>query len=384
MKIGIDARCLEEENISGVGEYTLRLLENLLEIDKENRYIIFSNSFQQKNNTHFGWLKKYPNAQLKRFFFPNKILNFCFWYVNWPKIDRLIGGADIFFAPNINFLSVSRKCPLIVTFHDLSFERFPNFFSPKTRIWHKYFVNPRKIARIAKKIIAVSESTKKDLEEIYKIEPENIEIIRHGLSQDFRIIDRNDPKFLEIQKKYKFPYKFVLYLGNIEPRKNIHSIISAYKFFVSSSPKLKKYKLVLAGNINPLCRNIASKENIITCGYIERKDRPFVYNLASLFVYPSFFEGFGLPVLEAMACGTPVIASNNSSIPEVADNAAVLVDPNRPTEIAEAMSAILTDEKLYNELRERGLRQAQKFSWKKCAEKTLSVILSEAKDPVFN
>ncbi|MFA6285129.1 MAG: glycosyltransferase family 1 protein [Parcubacteria group bacterium] len=367
MKIGFDARCLEEEKISGVGEYALELLKNLLETDKKNEYIVFSNSFKQKTNRNFEWIKKYPHAKLKRFSFPNRILNFCFWYLNWPKIDKLVGGADIFFAPNINFLSVSSECRLVATFHDLSFERYPHFFLFKTRLWHEYFVAPRKIARIAEKIIAVSESTKKDLETIYKTDPEKINAVHHGISRSFKVIDRNDPKLLDIQRKYSLPYKFVLYLGNIEPRKNISSIVAAYKKTVSENPILEGCTLVLAGNISPLCREMVEKENLKTCGYIEREDRPYVYNLASLFVYPSFFEGFGLPVLEAMACGTPVIASNNSSIPEVAGEAAIFIDPNRPSELYEAIEALLTNEKLYAKIKERGLAQSQKLSWKKCA-----------------
>ena len=373
MKIGFDARCLEEKKISGVGEYALELLKNLLEIDTENQYVIFSNSFRQKNSQHFKWIDKYPNAELKRFYFPNKILNLFSWYIDWPKIDKLIGGADIFFAPNINFLSVSKNCPLVVTFHDLSFERYPRFFRAKTRLWHNYFVNPRRIARFSAKIIAISESTKKDLEELYNIKPEKIKVVYHGISKDFRIIDRNDPKMVEIQKRYGLPYKFILYLGNIEPRKNISAIIDAYKNFISKNPELEKYKLILAGKISPLCRDIIEKGNIMTCGYIRRGDRPFVYNLASLFVYPSFFEGFGLPVLEAMSCGIPVITSHNSSVPEVAGDAAILVDPKRPLEIAEAMHFLLTDKKFYDRIRERGFAQSQKFSWKKCAEETLKI-----------
>jgi glycosyltransferase involved in cell wall biosynthesis len=228
-------------------------------------------------------------------------------------------------------------------------------------------VNPPRIARTAEKLIAVSESTKKDLETIYKIDPEKINVVHHGISDDFNVIDRNDPKLLEIQKKYNLPHKFVLYLGNIEPRKNISSIVAAYKKVVSENPILEKNELVLAGNISPLCREMVEKENLKTCGYIKREDRPYIYNLASLFIYPSFFEGFGLPILEAMACGTPVIASSNSSIPEVAGNAAIFIDPNRPSEVAEAMRAVLTDEKLYAKMKERGLAQSQKFSWKKCA-----------------
>lgn len=374
MKIGFDARCLEEENISGVGEYALELLKNILEIDSSNQYIIFSNSWRQKNKRHFSWLNEYPNAELKRFSYPNKILNFCFWYFNWPKIDKIVGGADIFFAPNINFLSVSDGCRLVTTFHDLSFERYSLFFPLKTRLWHKFFVSPRKIARTSEKLIAVSESTKKDLEEIYRVENEDIEAIPHGISQDFRVMDKNNQKLLAIQKKYGLPKKFILYLGNIEPRKNISSIIASCKYIISKNPKLSEYKLALAGNISPFCEDLIEKEDIKTCGYIEREDRPYVYNLASLFVYPSFFEGFGLPVLEAMACGTPVITSNNSSIPEVAGDAAILIDPNRPSEIAETMRAVLLDENLYNILKERGIAQAKKFSWEKCAKKTLTII----------
>lgn len=367
MRIGFDARCLEEEKISGVGEYALELLKNLLETDEVNQYIIFSNSFKQRNKKHFGWINNHPNARLKRFSFPNKILNFCFWYLHWPKIDNLIGGADIFFAPNINFISVSRRCRLVSTIHDLSFERFPHFFPLKTRLWHKYFVNPRKIAQTAGKIIAVSESTKNDLEEIYGTKSENIKVISHGISRNFREIDRNDPKLLKIQKKYNLPYKFILYLGNIEPRKNISSIVAAYKNIAPKNSKLAKYELVLAGNISPLCHKMIEKEKITACGYIERDDRPYVYNLASLFVYPSFFEGFGLPVLEAMACGTPVITSNNSSLPEVVGEAALMIDPNRPAELAQTMQAVLTDGKLYDKHKEKGISQARKFNWKKCA-----------------
>lgn len=374
MRIGIDLRCLEEEKISGVGEYALELVRNSLEIDKKNKYLIFSNSYKQKSK-NFNFLRKYPNVKPKRFRWPNKFLNLFLWYFGWPKLDKLIGGADIFFAPNINFLAVSSKCKLITTFHDLSYERYPEFFTRKTRLWHYYFVNPRRVAQKSERIIAVSQSTQKDLEKIYKINPEKIQVVYHGVSGDFRIIDRNNLKLLEVQKKYKLPYKFILFLGNIEPRKNIRSVIAAYKKFLSNNSELGKYKLVLAGNASPLCRDIIEreKENIAVCGYIEREDRPYIFNLASLFVYPSHFEGFGLPVLEAMACGTPAIASNNSSLPEVVGNAAVTINPNRPDEIAQAMQAVLADEKLYNKLKERGIKQSQRFNWKKCAASTLKI-----------
>jgi len=375
MKIGIDLRCLEEEKISGVGEYALEIVRNLLETDPENHYVIFSNSYRGRSK-NFDFLKKYPNAELKRFRYPNKIFNFCLWYLERPKLDKLIGGSDVFFAPNINFLATSGKSNLVITFHDLSFERFPEFFTAKTRLWHFFFVNPRRIAKKSKKVVAVSDSTRKDLAEIYKIESRKISVVHHGMGDDFRVISRNDPKMLEIQKKYNLPYKFILFLANVEPRKNVMALIEAFQKLKTGNPKLESCKLVLAGNISPLCRKaIQGKgEDIQAIGYIDREDKPFVYNLATLFVYPSHFEGFGLPILEAMACGTPVIATNNSSLPEVAGNAAILVDSNRSDEIAEAMAGILKDEKMYADLKEKGLRQAKKFDWKKSAKKTLELL----------
>jgi glycosyltransferase involved in cell wall biosynthesis len=374
MRIGFDARCLEEERISGVGEYTFELLKNILEIDRKNTYVVFSNSFKQKNVCHFDFLKNYTNVELKRFSVPNKILNFLFWYLRWPKIDSMIGSVDVFLAPNINFLSLSEKCPLIVTFHDLSFERFPNYFSRKTRWWHEYFVNPRKIARSAKMCIAVSESTARDLSEIYKINPSKIEIIFHGVSDEFRTEGQNNEDYSQTRKKYALPDKFVLFLGNIEPRKNVLSVARAFEELISKNSYLSKYHLILAGNMSSMAKSFIERKNVKLCGYIKRKDRPTIFKLSSVFVYPSFFEGFGLPVLESMASGTPVIASNNSSVSEVCQEAAVLIDPNRPDEIMEALRVLLTNAEFRDNMKERGLAQAKKFAWKQCAENTLALL----------
>jgi glycosyltransferase involved in cell wall biosynthesis len=379
MRIGIDARCLEEEKISGVGEYALELLENIFKIDSRNEYILFSNSFKERNS-RLARLVKYPNVSQKRFHFPNKILNLSLWFFGWPKLDKLVGGADVFFAPNINFISISHPCRFIIAFHDLSFERFPELFPLKTRLWH-FLINSRKLARKATKIISVSESTKRDLEKIYGANTQIISVVPNGLSDVYRVMDRNNPELLAVQKKYHLPDNFILTLGTVEPRKNILSLIKAYEKMCDNFSDLKKYKLVIVGKKSAFSDNISKtiegsryKNDIIQTGYADNTDKVYLYNLASLFVYPSFFEGFGFPPLEAMASGTPVIASNNSSLPEVVEKAAILIDPTRPQEIAKAMQAILSDEKLYNYFEEEGRKRANAFSWKKCAEESLMLI----------
>ncbi len=383
-RIGIDIRCLAEGRRTGVEEYTLNLLAHLFEIDKENEYVLFFNSFRS-SKTDFSWLKKYSNASLKKFSFPNKLLNFLFWYLDWPKIDRMIGGADIIFMPNIIFGSVSRKTKLILTIHDLSFERYPETFSRKRRLWH-IFINTRKICRRADRIIAVSDSTKNDLESLYKIPSEKIQTIHSGISDKFRIIDRNDEKLIKVKEKYNLPYKFILYLGTIEPRKNIVGIIKAFdqlqKFAEKNNlEEISKYKLVIAGSKGWMPKKIfseieksACRDKIIRASFIADEDKEYVFNLASLFVYPSFFEGFGFPSLEAMRCGVPVIVSNNSSLPEVVGRAGILIDPDKPGEIYAAMKEIISNRELKEKLVAEGLKQAEKFNWKKTAEEFLEVL----------
>jgi glycosyltransferase involved in cell wall biosynthesis len=381
MRIGIDIRCLGEGRRTGVEEYALNLLHNLFSIDKKNEYVLFLNSFKKTGNAVLDF-SKYKNVSIKTFRWPNKMINFLFWYLNFPKIDKMLGGVDILFFPNIIFAAASRKTKVILTVHDLSFEHFPETFSWKRRLWH-WFINPRKLCQKADGIIAVSESTKKDIEEIYKIKPEKISVVYSGARSSFKSIDRNDQKLLTVKEKYNLPYKFMLYLGTIEPRKNIVGIIRAYNQLRNiKHPELAKYKLVIAGERGWKSEKIFSEigkspfgEDIIFTGFVADEDKPAIYNLASLFVYPSFFEGFGFPPLEAMACGVPVITSNNSSLPEVAGAAAILIDPDKPDEIYQAMKEILLSRNLQESLRKKGFEQVKKFEWKKTAEEFLKVII---------
>ena len=386
MKICIDARCLSEGRRTGVEEYTLSLLENMLEIDRKNEYVLFLNAWKEPR-FDFSTFEKYPNVKLKRLRIPNKLLNFSFWYQDWPKINRLVGGADIVFSPNIIFGAVSKYVKHVTTIHDLSFERYPEYFSQKRRWWH-IFINAKKICRRADRIIAVSESTKNDIVSLYGLDPQKIAVISSAVSDKFRIINRNDAKLVKVKEKYNLPYKFILFLGTIEPRKNIIAIVRAFEAFQRHAQENKKadlqnYKLVIAGSpgwknedIFQEINNSEFKNYIQVINFVEDEDKPYLYNLASLFVYPSFFEGFGFPPLEAMRCGVPVIASNNSSIPEIVGNAGILIDPDKPEEIFRAMREVLSSRELQLELIKKGFEKSDQFDWKRTAEKTLEIFKS--------
>ena len=382
MKICIDARCLSEGRRTGVEEYMEGLLKSLFEIDSKNEYILFLNSWKEPNND-FSWTKKYSNVRIKKLKIPNKVLNFSFWYFNWPKIDVICGGADIVFLPNIIFAGISSRAKLILTVHDLSYKRYPQYFSWKRRFWH-IFVNAKKICQKAQKIIAISDSTRNDIIELYQIPERKIEKIYSAMGEKFRIIDRNDPKLVKTKEKYHLPYKFILFLGTIEPRKNVIGLIEAFEEFqekaeVEKNNQLKKYSLVIAGSKGWLNEKIFFKiknskfsSKIKLINFVDEEDKEYIYNLASIFVFPSFFEGFGFPPLEAMKCGVPVIVSNNSSLPEVVGEGAVLVDPERTSDIAVAMKEILTDKKFTERLIKKGLIRANCFNWEKTARQTLA------------
>ncbi len=372
MNIGIDIRSLLEKERSGVGEYTYQLLSALFSIDKNNNYFLFYNSFKKIDDLLPSDWKKYSNINFCGFHWPNKLLNFCFKFLRWPKIDRLImsaGKIDLFFIPNLNFVALSREIKKIITVHDLSFLRYPRFFSWKRRLWH-WFVNPKKLISGTDKIIAVSENTKKDLMELYKVASEKVEVIYSGVSGGADISDVE-----AVKKKYNLPDNFILFLGTLEPRKNIEGLIWAFEIF-KRAEKIG-YKLVIVGPRGWLYKNILARaeksparDDIKFINYIAPEEKFAFYKLAKLFVYPSFYEGFGFPPLEAARAGTPVIISSVSSLPEVMGEAALMVDPNNPAEMAKVMAECLTDENLRATLIEKGQKQAQKFSWEKCAEET--------------
>ena len=427
MNIGIDIRPLMSPTRSGVGEYTYELLNAIFEIDKTNQYFLFYNSAKDVSENIPQWLQDNIHYEHKNW--PNKLFNACTKLFNFPKIDK--NNLDYFFSTNFNFTALSKKMPIlpkqnrassisnefeigtkhILTVHDLSFEFFPEFYSFKQRLWH-WAINPKKQCEKASIILTPSENTKRDLIDVYKIPAEKIKVIYPGvncsanqtpvvipteaeeslkpeekgsLHSSKDSVEMTDAR-VRLKQKYNLPTKFILFLGTIEPRKNIIGLIEAFEQSCPAlaSPKQgegEPYSLIIAGhkgwNDKKIYQKFESspyKDKIKFIGSIDQEDKSTLYSLASLFVYPSFYEGFGFAVVEAMACGVPVITSNRSSLPEVAGQAAYLVNPNRPSELAGAITEMLKNEKLKEHFKTLGLEQAKKFSWEKAAKEFLEVL----------
>lgn len=388
MNIGIDINPLLTSPRTGVGEYTFELLNALFVLDKKNQYFLFSNSFS-KNPDDEMWDQK--NVHFIHTRVPNKIFHLFMQLTRRPYIDELIvkqyekknkvkiGHLDIFFSPNIGFSSLSQKCKKILTVHDLSFELFPDCFSLKMRLWHK-LLRPKKQCTKAEIIFVPSENTKRDIVDIYNISPEKIHVLHLGQSEVFALPKEYSSDHLRlIKEKYHLPEKYILFLGTLEPRKNIENVIEAFSLFQQEFPiPAGEYTLVIAGTngwkYKRIQKSIQKTKQVKHIGYVFEEDKPILYTSAALFVYPSFYEGFGLPVLEAMGSGVPVITSNRSSLPEITSGAAYLVDPHSVEEIKTGMERILFSEGVSHNFVQKGLVQAQKFDWNQTAQKFLDLL----------
>jgi len=407
MNIGIDIRILAKGTRTGVENYTVNLLSHLLPKDKSINYKLFCNGLK-KPNLNFSWLNL-PNVKVKILRIPNRILDLFLRFLKFPKIDKLVGGVDIFLSPHFLLTPVDKKTKTIVVFHDLSFVRFPEFFSLPKLLWHR-FIYPKNQAQKAELIVAVSKSTRNDLINLYHIEPDKVKVIHPAVGKEFRQIEKNNPTLLRVREKYNLPEKFILYFGTIEPRKNILGLIKAFEKIKGRQKMVPldvqwngfegvvrrenkdffdfgDLKLVIAGNKGWLYEEVfekieksSFKKDIIFTGFIAEEDKPYLYNLAEVFVYPSFFEGFGFPPLEAMACGIPTVVSNSSSLPEVVGNGAIMFDPQNIDEVSCAIVEILENNQLKKFLVKKGLERVKFFDWEKTAEEFLELFKTYGKN----
>lgn len=395
MKILVDIRPLMDAQYSGVSEYVYRLLEAIFAIDQKNEYILFCNGLQDAKLPDF----KKDNIKIIQTRIPNKVFNYLYlWPFGRPLFDKLVGPStslpstslgeigtsekvDIFFMPHLHLAAISPSVKSFLTVHDISFLVNKPWFSWRKNIWH-WFVNVKKLTKRFDKIIAVSENTKRDLISFCHVAEDKIKVIYSGITKSFVKLDLHGPRFNIIRNKYRLHKPFILFLSTIEPRKNVIGLIKAFEILKKDN-RHAGLQLVLAGGLGwksePIIKTIKSslvKEDIIMLDYVESADRVVLYNLASVFAYPSFYEGFGFPPLEAMACGTPVVAAANSSLGEIVGDAGILVDPYNSKSIALGLKTILDNPELAQDLSLKGLEQAKKFTWEKAAEEYLAVFES--------
>ncbi len=369
MRIGIDVSQIVYG--TGVSNYTKKLVENLLKIDRKNQYVIFGSSLRQKGklNQFKKSLEGFENAEFKFISLPPLILEFLWNRLHVFPIEKFIGEVNIFHSsdwtqPPIKTPSTKK----VTTIHDMVPYLFPSSVHKKI-----LGVQKRRLSRVQKEadmIIADSETTKDDLVKFLNITPKKVRVIYLAASEEFR--PQSDDKIREVLEKYKIKKPYLLSVATQEPRKNIQKILDVFAQVVNEKPE---FRLVLTGKYG-WGPGLRSAENVVWTGYIPQEDLIALYAGCRVFVYPSLYEGFGLPILEAMSLGAPVVTSNISSMPEVAGDAAILVDPHRHEEIAEGLLAILNNPVLARDLRTKGLQRAKLFSWKRAAGQTLDVLES--------
>ncbi len=373
MQIAINAADLDHPRIDGTRIYIQNLLKNFGPASGRDQFFIYHKS-------EFNPELKFPvfqNYEIIKKPFP-------FWWTqtrfSWEVFRK---APDVLFMPMHSLpLLRSKKTKTVVTIHDLAFKIFPQFF-PKKDLRRLNFFTDYAAGR-ADKLIAVSNSTKNDLLRIYPgIDEQKIKVIYHGYDREIFNENVSDEQIKKVQAKYQIPTssagrpdtRYIIYVGALQPRKNISILLEAFRNLKNMSD-FKDLALVIAGEkawmYKEVMERIQDGQGIVFTGKFETKDLPALLRGAEVFVLPSLYEGFGLPAIEAMACGVPVIAAGNSSLSEIVSDKGMLFETNDINSLREALVKVLTDENLRKELQKKGLERAKYFSWEKCARETLS------------
>ncbi len=369
MKIGIQAQRIFRKKKHGMEVVTIELINHLQKIDKENEYIIFVKDGEDRE-----CIKETENFKIR--IVPG------ITYPDWEQIHlpRAIKRENldlIHFTSNT--ASVFTTIPIVLTLHDIIYLESISFsgthYQNIGNIYRRLIVP--KIVNKSKAIITVSEYEKERIDQHFSFENDKVKVVYNAKDSAFKKV--NDEDLLNrIREKYNFPDNFILFLGNTAPKKNSDRLIRAYARYVEKSES--PLPLVVLDLPRPYIVNILKElgmekidNQIITKDYISHNDLLVVYNLATIFIYPSLRESFGLPIIEAMACGTPVITSNTSAMPEVAGNAALLANPYDVEDMAEKIHSLATNEHLLQSLIEKGYKRSEDFSWERTANKVLEI-----------
>lgn len=371
MIIGIDASRAFVKNKTGIEEYSYQVIKHLREFLKAQQVILYLDSRVNK--------KEYINFDLPVYWKIKFLRAPKFWTQFRLSIEMLFRGPDILFVPAHTVPLIHPK-NTIVTIHGLEYEFCPKAYSPFERMYMRWSI--RKSCQWASQVIAVSENTKKDLIKLYGVPNKKIRVIYEGYSNDnlqFSIFS-----FQKNSKSKNTEYeilntKYLLFIGRLEERKNICGIVEAFEMLK------RKYnishKLILVGKFGYGGEKIKNKINsseykndIILTGYVSEEDKFYLMANADAFLFPTFYEGFGLPILEAQSVGVPVVTSNISSMPEVAGSGAVFIDPQNSEEISQAVYQLISEESYKNDIIEKGFDNVKRFSWEKCAEEAAEIL----------
>lgn len=370
MHIAINAHLLAHTRSfrrAGVSHYIEQLLQHLGQIDTVNRYHIYTT-----RGLDAAALGLPPNFVVKPSRLPtiNPRVRIPWEQLFAPLLLRQ-SGADLFHG-TLNVVPLACPIPSVVTIHDLAFIRFPQTFRAYNRIYLD--LATRTTVRRATRILAVSEYTKREVVGLLGVPPERVLVTPNAARSHFR---PPDPLALEqFRQRRNLPDRFVFYVGTLEPRKNLTTLLDAY----SQVARDHQAPLLIGGGKGWLYQPIFARleelglrDRVHFVGYIDEDELPLWYAAARVFVFPSIYEGFGMPPLEAMACGTPVVTANSASLPEVVGDAGLMVPPTDADALAEALLRLLRDDQLHAALRERGLQRAAHFSWLATAQKTRAV-----------
>lgn len=376
LKVFVDAEVLVTPHFSGIGHYTLELLRAL------DRQIEDRDDISVELGVFFKQVKKlrsygFRNFTIRRSPIPLRISNGLKTRNLQPPYDLLFGRRVYFFPNYTSWPTWFSKSVSVI--YDLSFEYFPQYVEPRNQAFLSSQV--KKSAARSAKIVTISQNSQKEIHEFYGRPSSDIPIIYPGIDQS-ELFRQPAEKVASTKEKYGIKGKYILFVGNIEPRKNLKGLLLAYE---QLDKKLRtEYSLLLVGargwldeEIHEIIERLRKNGDTIQRPnkYVDDEDRAAIFSGASLFVYPSLYEGFGIPPVEAMACGVPTITSDNSSLPEAVGDAALMVNANNVGELAQSIAKVLEDKSLQADMTTKGYAQADKFSWDTEAKKLLDVFL---------
>jgi len=392
MYIGIDVTSAARQG-AGIGRFTRELVRAFLSLDSPHQYVLFAATGGLPRATTEPRLAYMVQPAARRCCQPSIVrcrLSDDWLHRIWHRarlpipIEALIGRVDVLHEPDFVLPPTLPGTRTILTVHDLSFIRDPESAFPRLRRYLNRVV-PRSVAR-ATHVLADSQATKNDLTELFGTPPDKITVLYGGVDARFAPVQEPE-RLAAVRTKYGIGTKpFILSIGTIQPRKNYRRLIQAFSILHIHPPTVNfqspttNLQLVIAGgkgwlydDIFAEVRRLGLENRVLFTGFVNDDDLPALYSAAEMLAFPSLYEGFGLPVLEAMACGTPVITSTVSSLPELAGDAALLVDPTDVGAIAAAMCRLLEDAELRRRLAAQGLDQARKFTWKKAAIQLMGI-----------